>query len=578
MTLRPDSPSRHASWAKQLVTFFIEPHEQLQHNPELRRQSRLLGTLLLLIVPFMIIGITWIRVNPEFMLYLWAGLGIVVAAYILNRKGYYQGAALIVLALTFSTPYVARSHPEDAAPIGGEQALLMLTMMPVVVAYLLFDLRIVVVTAAANASMLLVLYFLKLASPDVILVPLFIVLTISTLIIIAAVMRQFEQNHARKQSEALTESEERYRTLFNASFEGIIMHEDGILLDMNPAFERLIGGKRDELVGAPIFRFIHPDDLEMVRLNIEGQVSEPYSARGLRRDGTMVMVEVRGRNLHYRGRHVRVTAIRDISDRIENETHLFDLSLQRERVIMLQRFISQMSHDLRTPLTAMKTSAYLLRRLIDQPEKRDRQLEILEQQIEHLKRIIEDLLSISRLDRADRSDFTFEALDANVLGLENFQEVVGLAQRKALTFTFEPSEWQALVYVDGAQFKRMIKHLLLNAIHYTAESGTVTLKILLDDVEWRVSVVVEDSGIGIPPLELPHIFEHFYRGDSARSAAQGGTGLGLTIARKLAEAMAGEIQVESTVAKGTKFTVRLPRVHQDDLLPEKDDLAQGEGE
>jgi two-component system sensor histidine kinase BaeS len=114
----------------------------------------------------------------------------------------------------------------------------------------------------------------------------------------------------------------------------------------------------------------------------------------------------------------------------------------------------------------------------------------------------------------------------------------------------------ALVYADAGRLEQVIDNLLANALRYTNEGGTVTLRLRPQEATAVLEVI--DTGIGIPPEDLPHVFERFWRADKSRSRATGGAGIGLAVVRELVQAHEGHIQVASTVGKGTTFRVTLP--------------------
>jgi signal transduction histidine kinase len=287
----------------------------------------------------------------------------------------------------------------------------------------------------------------------------------------------------------------------------------------------------------------------------------PYQAQAICKDGSLRWVETRAKPFWYRNQWARMIAVRDIDERIRAEEQRIELAVERERVGVLQRFLSNMSHDLRTPLSVIKTAAYLIDKLGDQPEKLQRQIEVLHAQTDQLQRMLDDLLQMSRLDKADTSSYQFAWQSVNPLLQAVINEMHSAALRKNIELRFDTDDSLPRVLLDQSEFKRMIKHLVNNAITYTPESGHVQVSASArrpPEVErnWVV-IEVRDSGVGISPLELPHVFERFYRVDAARTGATG-TGLGLNIARKIADAHNGRIEAESQLGKGSTFRVCLP--------------------
>jgi signal transduction histidine kinase len=183
---------------------------------------------------------------------------------------------------------------------------------------------------------------------------------------------------------------------------------------------------------------------------------------------------------------------------------------------------------------------------------------MLQSQTDHLQRILDDLLSMSRLDKADTSDYRFRWLDINVPVKEAVDEQQTLALRKHIQLACHVSEDSPTALVDYNEFKKMMKHLILNGLNYTPEGGSVSVRIRTDDQNIIIEVI--DTGAGIASLDLPHIFDRFYRADRARGVDSGGTGLGLTIARKIVQAHSGTIEAESELGRGSTFRVSIPRI------------------
>jgi PAS domain S-box-containing protein len=244
---------------------------------------------------------------------------------------------------------------------------------------------------------------------------------------------------------------------------------------------------------------------------------------------------------------------RDITRQKEAESQRLALAVERERLTMLERFIGDMSHDLKTPLTTMLVSLAVLART-DDPAKQQQHRGILEAQVERLMGQVNNILHLSRLDH----QFEFKKHPVDVNGVvrnivnRHVADLTAHQQEVSLHMTPQP----CMVYGDGVQLGRMVENLLLNAITHTPPAGTITLTVETRDQKVRLSVA--DTGSGISPADLPHIFEPLFRADQARNPASGGMGLGLSIARKIVDAHHGEIVVDSQPGVGSTFTVILP--------------------
>jgi len=254
---------------------------------------------------------------------------------------------------------------------------------------------------------------------------------------------------------------------------------------------------------------------------------------------------------------------RDLSRRVETSAHqdeLARLAVTFNEMLSnietayqaQQRFVSDASHELRAPLTAIQGNLELLSRHWEMPEaERKEALTEIERESTRLSRLVADLLVLARADAGVSLKRCSADLDAVVL--EAFREARHLAQGQALTLDpFEP----ARVEGDEDRLKQLFLILLDNALKYTPPTGRVTLG--LHRRESDIVIVVRDTGVGIPPEDLPHVFERFYRADPARSRDPVGTGLGLPIARWIVEQHDGALTLESQLGQGTTVTVHLP--------------------
>jgi len=230
-----------------------------------------------------------------------------------------------------------------------------------------------------------------------------------------------------------------------------------------------------------------------------------------------------------------------------------DVTEERRAAATRRDFVANASHELRTPVAAIRGAAEtLLAGALDEPESAHHFVEIVHRQAERLSRLTQDLLDLSRLE-SRQVRFEVAPVELAALGRQ-VAELHGLAARKkGLELRVElPEGLQALA--DGRALEQVLVNLVDNAIKYTP-SGSVELRA---EAQRRdVLITVTDTGPGIEAHHLARVFERFYRVDPGRAREAGGTGLGLAIAKHLVQGMHGEIGVEGGAA-GTCFTVRLP--------------------
>lgn len=234
---------------------------------------------------------------------------------------------------------------------------------------------------------------------------------------------------------------------------------------------------------------------------------------------------------------------------------LHDLSDARRHEQNQKEFVSNVSHELKTPLTAVRTTAEaLLGGAKNDEQIVDRFLNNIISESDRLSALIEDLMEIARMDSGitstEKTDVDMAAAVNRALDAVRPQAA---AKRVAISVDVEPG---LLAYCDDVQVVQMIRNLADNAVKYTAEGGDVAVSARASGP--GVVIAVADSGIGIPHGEVDRIFERFYRVDKARSRRLGGTGLGLAIVKEIVKAHGGEISVETQLGRGSTFTVTLP--------------------
>ena len=220
------------------------------------------------------------------------------------------------------------------------------------------------------------------------------------------------------------------------------------------------------------------------------------------------------------------------------------------------QFVSSVSHELRTPLANIKLYLQLL--TSGRPDKHEDYLQTLLRETRRLEKLIDDLLELSRLDLKVTA-LDLEPADVNYLTAELVQDRLLMATDRELLVDCQLATEPLLALIDPPRFTQVISNLMTNAVNYTPRGGLVTLgttKKLRGDSVW-VTVTVRDTGRGIPPHEMPHLFERFFRGTVSRQAGIPGTGLGLAICKEIVEQMGGCITVESQPGQGATFTVWL---------------------
>jgi len=220
----------------------------------------------------------------------------------------------------------------------------------------------------------------------------------------------------------------------------------------------------------------------------------------------------------------------------------------------MQRFTADAAHELRTPLAVIRNEAEVALRSPRSPAEYARVLENLLEETNRLTTLAEQLLFLSRQD-AGLHENVQESVATHELVGEVVTNMQLVAQEKGVTLVLEENQ-PCRLSSDPRQLRRVLYNLLDNAIKYTPPPGRASVHSTVTPAGWALRVT--DTGVGIAPEHLPHIFDRFYRIDPARSSNGAGAGLGLSICRAIVRSLGGQIQAESSVGQGTAFVVVLP--------------------
>ena len=245
-----------------------------------------------------------------------------------------------------------------------------------------------------------------------------------------------------------------------------------------------------------------------------------------------------------------------------------------ERTEQLRRnMVADVAHELRTPLSNIQGHLEAIRDGLLPAEPAT--FDSIYEEVLLLARLVEDL---QELTLADAGQLTLIRQSADVADIARRAAAAAQppAEARGLTIETDLPSQPATANVDPERIGQVLRNLLSNAITHTSEGGRIT--VTLKDEDHELHVTVADTGVGIPPDDLPYVFERFYRVDRSRVRATGGAGLGLTIAKRLVEAHGGRIGVESELGKGSRFTLTLPKEtspgpqHEDDASPSDEDV------
>lgn len=353
-----------------------------------------------------------------------------------------------------------------------------------------------------------------------------------------SVQRIAEQN--RGADAEVTSEKERLQAMLQGMVEGVlVLDPEGRVVLANPRLREFFG-VWGEVEGRSLFELIRRDDL-VTALDAAASSASPVT-REFNLEGT----DERFLQMHA----VRFPSEGDVLGTV---AVFHDLSEVRRLERVRQEFVANVSHELKTPLTAIRGFAETLQHEGLDAAQRTHYTEVILRHSNRLSALIEDLLELSRIEGgrqlAQRIEVPVaEVARALVQDLKPRFDASGLQARVE-------AETEPMALADRRAVEQILLNLLDNAIKYSAPGGTVVVEV--GECRGRVQLAVRDSGMGIPAEDLGRIFERFYRVDKARSRDLGGTGLGLSIVKHLAQAMGGDVEVESEEGGGSTFCVHL---------------------
>jgi len=236
---------------------------------------------------------------------------------------------------------------------------------------------------------------------------------------------------------------------------------------------------------------------------------------------------------------------------------LRDITEHKKLDDMRKEFVANVSHEIRTPITSIKSYAEtLLDGVMEDPKTAKEFLEVIESEADRMTLLVKDLLDLSRFDN-NQLQLQLEETDITSLVAQCIKQSYVLASKKSQKFVFDDKQKRYMVNVDPARINQVITNLINNAIKYGSDGCAITIET--SEAARHYFVSITDKGPGISKDDLPHIFDRFYRVDKARSRAMGGTGLGLAISKEIMEAHGGKIFAESQLGVGTTMTLQFPK-------------------
>lgn len=354
---------------------------------------------------------------------------------------------------------------------------------------------------------------------------------------------------ARSSAKSVTENtadSNRLSTIFTCMVEGVIdIGMDQNILHINEAAARMLSINEKSCIGKPLGQEIRNQEI----INALEEAIKTHS-----------VINTQIRLSKYKIQQIVELYVASLSDEDDNPIGavlvLHDITELKNLERVRTDFVANASHELKTPITAIRglTETILGDEEVDD-ETVKRFIGRVHLQSLRLSQLVGDLMAISRLESGHNNE-NFRKINFTDLIRKAVQEVQSIADENGHKLVTELTEEELEVYGDQQNLSQLADNLINNAMKYTTESGTITVKLLKD--EETAELQVSDTGIGISPKYQNRVFERFYRVDKARSQSLGGTGLGLSIVKNIAEKHSGSVSVESRLGSGSTFIFRIP--------------------
>mgnify|MGYP005841139441 CR=1 FL=1 len=362
----------------------------------------------------------------------------------------------------------------------------------------------------------------------------------------------------RKQVEkVLLESEDRFKKLSSFTFEGIIIHNNAIAIDINNSALELLGCERDEIIGMNLFGIIHPDYHAMVKANLVKQVATSYQVVVIRKNGSTFDAEIEAKNISYNDEYFRVACIRDITERKKMLKELVAAKEKAEESSRLKTaFLNNISHEIRTPLNGILGFGELISGMDLSREETEEMVRHVRQSSKRLTDTVSNYMDMARIVsgtmEVHKKEFPLPPLLEDAIGKQK-----PLCEEKKIGLkSVIPEQCVGIsLFSDRDLILKTIIILLDNSLKFTGQGEIICGCRLIPEY---LEFYVQDTGIGIADDKLELIFDIFSQEDISDTRVNEGSGLGLSIASGLTDLLGGSLSVTSEKGKGSTFTFTVP--------------------
>jgi len=374
---------------------------------------------------------------------------------------------------------------------------------------------------------------------------------------------------SKRLEEELYQQKELLEYILDNALETIAIFENNNCIHINKSGIDTHGfHHKDEAIGKNVFEFIAPEYLDMVTQHILQNYEEPYEIKAKRKDGILVPAIVRGQNITFHNKTLRIVSLIDLTEIKQKEHQLIEAKNKAEEATKLKsEFLANMSHEIRTPMNGILGMSHLALQT-DLNQKQKHYIQKIDDSAKSLLGIINDILDFSK---AEAGKLTIEKVNFNLKSM--FKEITNLIiysiKEKHLEFTIEYSpDCTYNLYGDKLRISQVLINIISNAIKFT-HSGKI--EIIITQKENSIfRFDIKDTGIGLSQDQIEKLFISFTQADGSTTRKYGGTGLGLSISKQLVELMGGKIWVKSKEGKGSIFSFEIPlEIAKEDKIQEQ---------
>lgn len=368
----------------------------------------------------------------------------------------------------------------------------------------------------------------------------------------------------RKAAEANSrENEMRYRLLSDLTMEGIVIHKNGIAVDLNISLARLLGYEQQEMIGKNMLELlVHDDDKEIVRENIIKELAKPYIVRFVKKNGEVFFVELEARNFEINGETMRVASVRDITERKKSEEEIRRVNTElRNAIAEKDRFFSIIAHDLKSPISGFLSLTKILVENFEEltVKEIDTSLNALHKSSLRVYALLENLLEWARVQQGLLTCSPIHFLMKEVIRSSlNFTHSV--AEQKGIILSDETPD-DLVVCIDPPMISTVLRNIISNALKFSNQGSYV--RIRAHQSGGMVTVAVQDEGVGMDQNTLSMLFSIDSKITRPGTEGETSTGLGLILCKDFVEKHGGEIRAESSPGLGTTFYFTLPAAGSD---------------